>query len=49
MMEYVQPRSQSALSQQMATLVAQYSGLGVLVMQTIAYLLTAIMEHKDDL
>ena len=42
------PPSQSALLEQMSTSVAPSGGLGVSVMQTIADLLTAIMEHKDN-
>ena len=47
--ECVQPSAQSALPQLMSNMVAKSGGLGVPVTQTIANLLTTIMEHKDDL
>ena len=47
--ECVQPPSQSALLQEMSTSVAASGGLGVLVTQSVACLLDAIMEHKGNL
>ena len=47
--ECVQPPSQSALPQMSSTSVAASAGLGVPVMQSVASLLTVIMEHKGDL
>ena len=47
--ECTQSSTQSALTQDMSTMVTKSEGISVPIKQTIVDLLTTIMEHTDDL